>query len=134
MIPYSTVLTHGDFHQFNVMFASGKAWLIDWAWSCRGDAMQDVAYYAYLAEFHGFTQFEEMLKKYDPALSQADVDRAKCHFALTHVRFYIEVLLESSPGKAQWRKEQLRLIEADLVEDAEWLGLEEVGFALMHAS
>jgi thiamine kinase-like enzyme len=131
-MPYRAVIIHGDFHQWNVIFAGGRAWLIDWPFSIRGDAMEDVAFYAYRADIRGFNEFERILKKYDSTLSQADVDRAKCRFALMHVRVYIEVLLETSPEKAEWKKERLMMIEADLLEDAEWLGLEPVGLALTH--
>ncbi|KAI5453807.1 hypothetical protein NCC49_005618 [Naganishia albida] len=122
--PHKVVPVHGDFHQWNVMFAKGISWLVDWTWGGIGDAMQDLAYYAYHADLHGLKQFEGMLRKYDPALSRADIDRAKCHFALTHARFYIEVLLTASPDKAQWRKKRLGALEADLVEDGQWLELE----------
>lgn len=113
------------------MFTGGIAWLIDWTWSGRGDAMQDLAYYAYQAEFDGLTQFEGMLEKYNPALSPAAKERAKCHFALTHMRFYAEVLLTTSPDKAEWRRKRLRALEADLIEDGQWQGVDYMlsGFA-----
>jgi thiamine kinase-like enzyme len=125
-MPYRAVNIHGDFHQWNVMFAKGRAWLIDWPFGERGDAMEDAAFYAYRADIRGFDEFERILKRYDPVLMQADVDRAKCRFALMHVRVYIEVLLQSSLEKSKLKKERLQAIEEDLRQDAEWLGIEMV--------
>jgi thiamine kinase-like enzyme len=114
---------HNDFHQANVLFSDGKAWIVDWATGCIGDPMRDVAYFACRIEIQGSTDLEALLQKYDANLSQEDVLRAKCWFAWMHAHTYLRLLLDTSLGNEQEKAARLLMSEAVLVDAIRGLDL-----------
>lgn len=129
----SLAFCHNDFHQANVLFSDGKAWIVDWATGCIGDPMRDVAYFACHIEIQGSTDLEALLQKYDANLSQEDVLRAKCWFAWTHAHTYLRVLLDTSLGDEHEKAARLLMSEAVLVDATRGLDLDLEGVSVLRA-
>ena len=122
-LTFDAVVRHGDLHQDNVIYHSGKAWLVDWATRNHGDAVQEVAYYAYHVDVP-LSGLDSLLEKYAP-LSAEDTKRARYHLALMHAQRYLQTLRGMSWDRPEWKESKLRMHEAYLIEDMEWLGLKD---------
>lgn len=118
---YSRSPCHGDLHKDNVIFSGGRAYFIDWGTRHSGDAMQEVAYFAYHIDVP-LSRFEALLQQYAP-LSVEDIERAKCHLVLLHAHRYLMTLRGMPWDLPEARATKVRMHEAYLVEDARWLGL-----------
>ena len=118
---FDAVILHGDFHQSNVIYASGTAWLIDWGSRNEGDAMEELAYFAYHIDV-SLSDIDPLLVKYG-RLSSEEVDRAKCHLAYLHAHRYLQTLKGMPWDRPERRERALRLHESYLRDDSQWLNL-----------
>jgi thiamine kinase-like enzyme len=119
---YNAVPCHGDAHPGNILFNSGTAWLIDWGDFDYGDAMKEVAYFAYYAD-SDLSAFTLLMEKYDPSLCQNDTGRARCYLALLHASRYLLTLRGVQWEIRAWTCDRIPVLQDYLLEDAKWLGL-----------
>lgn len=114
---------HGDFHQSNVLFVSGRAFLVDWGSFNCGDPMGELAYFAYHVDAP-LSQLDSMLGKYG-SVAGKEAMRAKSHLALTHAHRYLQTLRGMPWDLPEWREEKLQMHIQYLIEDSAWLALPE---------
>lgn len=124
-ITYDAVPCHGDFHQGNVIFNSGKAWLIDWGDLEVSDPMKELAYFAYFVDVN-LGLLDGLIDKYDATMARLNRDRAAYHLALLQASRYLLTLRGMEWETKMWKEDRLAVLEGYLVEDAAWLGVKVV--------
>jgi hypothetical protein len=124
-VTFDAVPCHGDFHQGNVIFNSGKAWLIDWGDLEVSDPMKELAYFAYFVDATP-GELGSLTEKYDATMAQRDRDRAAYHLALLQASRYLLTLRGMEWETKMWKEDRLAVLEGYLVEDAAWLGVKVV--------
>lgn len=120
---YDAVPCHGDFHQGNVIYNTGKAWLIDWGDLEVSDPMKEVAYFAYSVDAN-LDRLNPLLERYDPLLAQEDKNRATYYLALLQASRYLLTLRDMEWETKMWRENRLPILERYLLEGAKLLGLD----------